>query len=73
MSDHQHYYVDRSGGFGWPACVICGKPVPADDRPFAPSRRDTERRCCGTHVGDDHTPTCASLDARKRRLAVRDG
>ncbi|QHB37823.1 hypothetical protein I5G63_gp083 [Mycobacterium phage Imvubu] len=61
---HRCYYADPSGGFGWPSCVICGAPVPTE------TARGAIRRCCNTHDDEDHTPTCASLDARRRRAGT---
>jgi len=63
--DCSHYFVDRSGGFGWPSCIKCGAPPPDTE----PVRRyqDSIRRCCETPTTAAHTPTCNSMDARVRR------
>lgn len=58
---HKHYYADPSGGFGWPSCVICGTPVPADTAHYA------LRVCCQTRTDSPHVPTCQSTDAKRKR------
>lgn len=60
-----HYYADASGGFGWPSCVKCGKPVPAEEAHYV------LRPCCNTRVGEDHLAWCASVDARMKRRQLR--
>lgn len=59
--DHRCYYADRSGGFGWPSCVICGKPASIETAHMA------LRVCCQTRTDTPHTPTCQSTDARRKR------
>ncbi|QHB37392.1 hypothetical protein I5G58_gp090 [Mycobacterium phage BirdsNest] len=59
--DHRCYFADPSGGFGWPSCVICGKPASTE------TERPHLRACCRTPEDGDHLPACASIDARARR------
>ncbi|AGT12981.1 hypothetical protein KAYACHO_77 [Mycobacterium phage KayaCho] len=68
MADHQHYYADRSGGFDWPKCVICGKPVSVDTADFSvrPCAHGV-RACCQTAETTDHAFNCQSVDARVKR------
>ncbi|AGT12813.1 hypothetical protein PHELEMICH_75 [Mycobacterium phage Phelemich] len=58
---HRCYYVDLSGGFGWPCCVICGKPVGTEEAHAA------LRACCKTRTDEPHWAACGSVDARQRR------
>ncbi|MEC4854664.1 hypothetical protein R2325_02655 [Mycobacteroides chelonae] len=66
--DCAHYYADRSGGFGWPSCVMCGKPQPSD-----PGPRVALLVCCGNPEDQGHTGACTSMDAvAKRKQAAGD-
>lgn len=67
--DHRHYYDDPSGGFGWPSCVICGKPVDAEPSPAV--RNAVVLACCGNTIDVGHTSACTSIDAWQKREAAR--
>lgn len=61
LDECQHYYADPSGGFGWPSCVKCGKPVGTEVAHYS------LRPCCNTTTAQDHLAWCASVDARMKR------
>jgi hypothetical protein len=61
MAGHRCYFADPSGGFGWPACVICGAPASIEENHGA------LRACCQTTEAEGHVFTCQSVDARVKR------
>lgn len=55
-----HYYADRSGGFGWPSCVLCGKPASLQEHAAT-------RPCCDTPENTAHAAWCLSVAARTQQ------